>query len=184
MIPVTAAADVDPDAVFRFGDTLPITTLDPHKATGAGYNVWLFPVYDRLVHVGPDGSTQPGLATDWSFSDDGLTLTMHLREGVTFQDGTPFDADAVKANIERGQTLETSAVSADPGDLHRRRGRRSDDDRPHARSPERDRTTRPVRAGRGDRLARCVRHPGPEPGRDRNVLGVGLRAECQRDVRA
>lgn len=104
---------LDPDAIFRFGDTLPITTLDPHKATGAGYNVWLFPVYDRLVHVGPDGTTQPGLATDWQFSDDGLTLTMSLRDGVTFHDGTPFDAEAVKANIERGQTLETSAVSAD-----------------------------------------------------------------------
>lgn len=111
----TAADDgeFDRDAVFRFGDTLPITTLDPHKATGAGYNVWLFPVYDRLVHVGPDGSTQPGLATDWSFSDDGLTLTMNLREGVTFHDGTEFDAEAVVANITRGQTLDTSAVSAD-----------------------------------------------------------------------
>ena len=108
-----AAGDLDPNAVFRFGDTLPITTLDPHKATGAGYNVWLFPVYDRLVHVGPDGSTQPGLATDWEFSDDGLTLTMNLREGVVFHDGTPFDADAVKANLDRGQTLDVSAVAND-----------------------------------------------------------------------
>lgn len=108
-----AAASADSDAPFRFGDTLPITTLDPHKSAGAGYNVWLFPVYDRLVHVGPDGVTQPGLATDWEFSDDGLTMTMHLREGVTFHDGEPFDADAVVANIERGKTLDVSAVVAD-----------------------------------------------------------------------
>lgn len=103
------------DAVFRFGDTLPIVTLDPHKATGGGYNVWLFPVYDRLVHVSPSGAAVPGLATDWSFSDDGLTLTMNLREGVTFHDGEPFNAEAVKANLERGQTLEESTAKGDLG---------------------------------------------------------------------
>ena len=109
------AAETDPDGVFRFGDTLPITTLDPHKATGGGYNVWLFPVYDRLVHVTPAGEAAPGLATEWEFSDDGLTLSLTLREGVTFHDGTAFDAEAVKANLERGQTLETSAVKGDLG---------------------------------------------------------------------
>lgn len=113
--PTDPPSDTDPDATFRFGDTLPITTLDPHKATGGGYNVWLFPVYDRLVHVMPEGQAAPGLATEWSFSDDGLTLSLTLREGVSFTDGTPFDAEAVKANIERGQTLETSAVKGDLG---------------------------------------------------------------------
>ena len=45
----------------------------------------------------------PQLATAWTWSEDGLTLTMDLREGVTFHDGTPFNAAAVVANIERYQ---------------------------------------------------------------------------------
>ena len=110
----TPAGDVelDPDGVFRFGDVLPISFLDPHKATGGGFNVWLFPVYDRLVHVTPAGELIPGLATEWAYSDDGLTLSLTLREGVTFTDGTPFDANAVKANLERGMNDEASAVKS------------------------------------------------------------------------
>jgi len=43
----------------------------------------------------------PGLATSWETSDDGLRWTFHLREGVRFHDGTPFDAEAVVFNFER-----------------------------------------------------------------------------------
>jgi peptide/nickel transport system substrate-binding protein len=43
----------------------------------------------------------PSLATSWDVSDDGLEWTFHLREGVTFHDGTPFNADAVVFNFER-----------------------------------------------------------------------------------
>jgi peptide/nickel transport system substrate-binding protein len=101
---------LDPDATFRFADTLPIETLDPHTSPGAGNNVWLFPVYDRLIHLNEKAELVPGLATEWQFSEDGLTLELTLREGVTFTDGEPFNAEAVKANIERGQTLDGSAV--------------------------------------------------------------------------
>ncbi|MFV0309905.1 MAG: ABC transporter substrate-binding protein [Desertimonas sp.] len=109
---VPAEATLDPGGVFRFAADLPISFLDPHKATGGGFNVWLFPVYDRLVHVTPDGELVPGLATEWSYSDDGMTLSLTLREGVTFTDGTPFDAEAVKANLDRGKNLEESAVKS------------------------------------------------------------------------
>jgi peptide/nickel transport system substrate-binding protein len=60
---------------------------------------------ETLVRIDEKGVLQPLLAKDWSVSDDGLTVTFDLRQGVTFQDGTPFDADAVKWNIER--TLDT-----------------------------------------------------------------------------
>ena len=43
----------------------------------------------------------PGLATEWSSNEDGTVWTFTLREGVTFQDGTPFNAEAVKFNIDR-----------------------------------------------------------------------------------
>lgn len=58
--------------------------------------------YDSLVHAEPDGSFSPGLATEWEYTDP-TTFTMRLRDGVTFTDGTPFDAEAVKANIEHDQ---------------------------------------------------------------------------------
>ena len=70
-------------------------------------------VYDRLVHTAPDGSLVPGLAESWEYSPDGTVLTFHLREGVQFQDGAVFDAAAVKANIERSQTLEGSTLAAE-----------------------------------------------------------------------
>jgi len=44
---------------------------------------------------------QPALATEWKASADGKTWTFKLRQGVTFQDGTPFNAEAVKFNIDR-----------------------------------------------------------------------------------
>ena len=60
-------------------------------------------VFDTLVAwKAPDFSELEGrLATDWTVSEDGTTFDFTLREGVTFHDGTPFDAEAVKFSIER-----------------------------------------------------------------------------------
>lgn len=58
-------------------------------------------VYDSLVKAQPDGSFRPWLATSWSVSPDGTVYTFRLRTGVTFHDGTPFDAQAVKQNFDR-----------------------------------------------------------------------------------
>ena len=68
-------------------------------------------MYERLIHQTPEAELEPGLATEWAFVDD-LTFEMTLREGVTFSDGTPFDAEAVKANFERATTVEGSGVAA------------------------------------------------------------------------
>jgi peptide/nickel transport system substrate-binding protein len=114
-----ATDDTDSDEPAASGGTLryayPIgpSRFDPHKST-VGQDIRIFTlVYDRLVHYDETGALTPGLATSWEFSDDGLQLTLELQEGVTFHDGEPFDAEAVKANIERGQTVEGSAVVAD-----------------------------------------------------------------------
>jgi nickel transport system substrate-binding protein len=73
--------------------------INPHKFTG------LFGVQDLifepLVKYTHEGKIEPGLATDWKLEEDGHLLKLTLREGVTFQDGTPFDAEAVKWNLER-----------------------------------------------------------------------------------
>ena len=59
-------------------------------------------IYDTLIQY-KDGSTEiePGLATSWESSEDGLTWTFHLRKGVTFHDGTPFNAEAVLFSLNR-----------------------------------------------------------------------------------
>lgn len=56
---------------------------------------------ESLVKLTGDGLIAPSLATSWEMSEDGLTYTFRLRENVQFQDGTPFNADAVKWNFDR-----------------------------------------------------------------------------------
>ena len=102
---------------LRYADANGPSRFDPHRST-IGQDIRFFtPVYDRLVHFDEAGELVPGLATDWSFDETGTEFTMTLREGVTFHDGAPFDAAAVKANIERGQTVEGSSISADLADI-------------------------------------------------------------------
>ncbi|MGR3763051.1 staphylopine-dependent metal ABC transporter substrate-binding lipoprotein [Rossellomorea sp. NS-SX7] len=59
-------------------------------------------VYESLVENTEDG-IQPLLAESWELSEDGKVYTFHLRKGVTFHDGEPFNAEAVKKNIEAVQ---------------------------------------------------------------------------------
>lgn len=78
-----------------------ITTLDPHLTTDTDSASIRFHIYEGLVHTAGTGLPEPQLATSWEISEDGLTYTFELREGVQFHDGTPFNADAVKINFER-----------------------------------------------------------------------------------
>ncbi|QDY70981.1 ABC transporter substrate-binding protein [Qingshengfaniella alkalisoli] len=82
--------------------------LDPDQSRTFVGRIVYTALCDKLVDITPDLEIIPQLATEWSWSDDGTQLTMKLREGVTFHDGTPFNAEAVAANIERSQTLEES----------------------------------------------------------------------------
>jgi len=61
----------------------------------------LYLVFNTLVKYGQDFSIHPELAESWETSADGKRIVFTLRDGVTFQDGTPFDAAAVKWNIEK-----------------------------------------------------------------------------------
>jgi peptide/nickel transport system substrate-binding protein len=66
-------------------------------------------IFETLVSLKP-GTTElePGLAKSWELSDDGLTYTFELQEGVTFHDGEPFNAEAVCANFDRWYNFEGS----------------------------------------------------------------------------
>jgi peptide/nickel transport system substrate-binding protein len=59
---------------------------------------------DKLIDVAPDMKFVPQLATEWTWSSDGKSLTLKLRDGVLFHDGTKLDADAVKINLDRYRT--------------------------------------------------------------------------------
>ncbi|MCJ7512738.1 MAG: ABC transporter substrate-binding protein [Anaerolineales bacterium] len=87
---------------LRYGLTLAPTGLDPHLNASSELTIPLGSVYDTLVFQDPE--TQefvPGLASRWEISPDGRTYTFYLRQDVEFHDGTPFDANSVKVNLER-----------------------------------------------------------------------------------
>jgi peptide/nickel transport system substrate-binding protein len=78
------------------------TTLDPAtNKEGAATQDFMTAVYGQLFELGAGGAIVPDLATGYSFSPDGKTLTINLRQGVTFTDGTPFNAQAVYTNWMR-----------------------------------------------------------------------------------
>jgi len=94
--------------VYATGDAEP-TCLDPH--VGGNYPQALISTQylEPLVGRDSEGQIQPWLATDWEVSEDGLTWDLTLAEGLTFTDGTPMDAEAVKVNIEHLQDPDTAS---------------------------------------------------------------------------
>ncbi len=84
---------------------------DPQTNAAPSAGEFMMPVFDTLVTEHRDGTISAGLATAWKFSEDKKTLTLNLRDGVTFHDGTAFNAEAVKSNIARGQTDAKSVVA-------------------------------------------------------------------------
>jgi peptide/nickel transport system substrate-binding protein len=87
-------------------------TLDPHKTASARANLIMRQVCDPLIAQDFDGNYVPGLASSWTISDDGLHWTFQLRRDVTFQDGTPFNAAAVKFSFDRILDPATASASA------------------------------------------------------------------------
>ena len=85
--------------VLRIGSSAALSSLDPARSAAPGV-AYLTPVYEALILRDPEGLLQPGLATEWMLSEDATQLDLTLREGVDFQDGAPFDAAAVKANLD------------------------------------------------------------------------------------
>ncbi|GES42249.1 peptide ABC transporter substrate-binding protein [Rhizobium dioscoreae] len=82
--------------------------LDPAQSRTFVGRVVYTALCDKLVDVTPDLQFVPQLATSWKWSADGKQLVMELRQGVKFQDGTPFNAQAVVDNIQRYQTMPES----------------------------------------------------------------------------
>lgn len=88
-------------------------SLDPHAtimATASGIMTW---IYDRLFYIGDDGLPHGRLAESWEVSDDNLVLTVKLREGRTFTNGEPVNAEAVAFTFNRLRNPETAAPAAE-----------------------------------------------------------------------
>lgn len=112
-----AACDAPPETSGEnpivYGLTLEPSGIDPHINQSAELGIVLRQVYDTLVYRDPDTrEIVPGLATAWTFSDDNRVLTFTLRQDVVFHDGTPFDAAAVAANLDRITNPETGSQKA------------------------------------------------------------------------
>ena len=98
----TGAFAQTPPGVLIVGQIAEPKALDPAAVTAVNDFRILMNVYDGLVRY-KDGTleVEPALASDWTISDDGTVYTFTLREGVTFHDGSAFDAEAVKFNFDR-----------------------------------------------------------------------------------
>lgn len=91
-----------PPNVLVVGQIAEPKSLDPHTVTATNDFRILVNVYDGLVRF-KDGTleVEPALAESWEISEDGKTYTFKLRKGVTFHDGSEFNAEAVKFNFDR-----------------------------------------------------------------------------------
>lgn len=106
-----ALAEPDPAAIIRIGSLYEPQNLDNTAGAGQGINeAFNDNVYEALFRLNDDGSVVPVLAADHTVSEDGLTHTFTLQDGVTFHSGDPLTAADVKYSIER-VTAEASKSS-------------------------------------------------------------------------
>ena len=97
-----AAIAQTPPNVLVVGQIAEPKSLDPHAVTAVNDFRILVNIYDGLVRFA-DGTleVEPALAESWEISEDGKVYRFNLRTGVSFHDGSPFNAEAVKFNFDR-----------------------------------------------------------------------------------
>jgi peptide/nickel transport system substrate-binding protein len=93
---------IDRNATLTFATLAVTPTLDPHVLTNAPQLT--NNLYDRLTTFDGKGNLKPMIATSWKVAKDAKSITFQLRRGVKFHDGTPLDANAVKASLDRART--------------------------------------------------------------------------------
>ncbi len=96
-------------STITIGDQLEPPYLDPTAgAAGAIDNVVYANIYEGLTRFASDGSIIPGLAASWDISDDGLTYTFHLHDGVKFHDGSDMTASDVVWSLNRARAEDST----------------------------------------------------------------------------
>lgn len=107
LVPGNAQAQATPENTVAIAIEANLSRMDPHASTTWNTFRVLMHVFEGFVaeDLTRDDVEQPplvpALAESWDISEDGLTYTFNLRKGVTFHDGTVFDAQAVKFNMDR-----------------------------------------------------------------------------------
>lgn len=110
--PTEEPASAAKENVFIYGHPTTFPDLDP-AISFSNDSAVISNCYETLTFYNPPSSAEilsPVLATSWEANDDATEWTFHLREGVKFQDDTPFDAKAVKYSIEKTMELGMGAA--------------------------------------------------------------------------
>jgi peptide/nickel transport system substrate-binding protein len=103
-LPTTPAPETPVSGGELFvGEVMDPLIYDPHVASSEWVTNLSEKICEKLVYADPSDQTiiRPGLAESWEVAPDGTSITFHLRKGVRFHDGTPFNAEAVKFNMDR-----------------------------------------------------------------------------------
>lgn len=112
----SVGADTTPTGEPTYGGSVvvgiqqDIDSLDPHKATAAGTKEILFNIFEGLVKPDENGNLINAVASDYTISEDGLTYTFILRDGVKFHNGNPVTVEDVKYSLERVSGLLNGEV--------------------------------------------------------------------------
>lgn len=96
----TGSESADGVSTFRLGSSTAFDTMNPLTSYMQVTYEFFMLIYDSLVEYDENYDSVPGLAEDWSVSDDDLTWTFHLREGAAWHDGEPFTSEDVKFTYE------------------------------------------------------------------------------------
>ena len=96
-----AAAQQLKGGTLRVAVLQELANYDPQQLSTVNFHV-IKNLYDSLIEYTADGKPEPSLATEWTIAPDKTSVTVRLREGVTFHSGTPFKADSVLATLQKG----------------------------------------------------------------------------------
>ncbi len=106
---LSAGAALAQQTDITIGMQLEPPNLDPTGGAAAAIDEVVYAnVFEGLTRYNADGTIAPGLAESWDVSEDGLTYTFHLREGVTFHDGSTMDAEDVVFSLDRARAEDST----------------------------------------------------------------------------
>ena len=108
LVMIPAAAQAAKDSLV-LGMPLEPPHLDPTAGAAAAIDEVVYAnLFEGLTRIDENGAVQPGLASDWTISDDGLTYTFKLRRGVKFHDGSAMDSADVKFSLDRARAADST----------------------------------------------------------------------------
>lgn len=109
LLAFSAGAAIAAEDSITIGMQLEPPNLDPTGGAAAAIDEVVYSnIFEGLTRFASDGSVQPGLASRWDVSEDGTVYTFHLREGVTFHDGSAMDSDDVVFSLDRARAEDST----------------------------------------------------------------------------